>query len=240
MGACTCPTTTVHDASTGMDVSAASCVTPDPGSFGVGQCEYAACYTPATPYFCPAGTNNDAGQTLGQCYPTVSAAYAGCGASGGFCFDCTGTTPATIAVAGFPCTSDVGELVCGNDQSTILYCGVVTDGGVGAGSTFVKAGACPTGQTCETQTGNSSVQCGAPTTEFNVTFAVLGAPCAAEQSGACSFDYSKSLTCNEGVWSVMEECGTGASHCDVLAPGSTDMSGDTCPASDTVGCVGCL
>jgi hypothetical protein len=221
-----------------------------PGTVGQGECQYSACNTPSTPFFCiSSSTPGDADTFPGACYATELEALAACS----ICLDCTGTEPVAVHLAGSPCgDNNKGDLVCAQDGSTMLLCGTLRpDGGIapvpdsgadasGRGNTFVAVGACPQGQTCSTIQGTTSVECGLPNSEFNVAFAIEGGPCAGDAAAACSFDCSLVLVCQQGIWQQSRVCGTAATHCDIILPGYMALGGGTCPASSTTGCIDCL
>jgi len=170
------------------------------------------------------------------------------------CLDGSSGGTHSSPTAGDSCSSP-GDLVCGSTTagaSAVLFCGLASvdggllldgsadaEGGVSGGTpVWIDVFACPETQTCQALQGYTSIECGLPGSQFNVPYAIENAPCAAEQSAACTFDQTAVLLCQRGTWQLSKNCGTGVSRCDVVGPGTSGPSW-TCPTSEPTYCVVC-
>lgn len=124
-----------------------------------------------------------------------SSESAGSGGSGGGSggSGATGGASGGLPAVGDTCTEE-GTLVCGSDatgtqDNIILYC---------ENGSYVQEAACPGLQDCSNVQGHSSVRCGTET--IYVPYAKSGAPCAASDAAACTFDETIVLLCDKGYW----------------------------------------
>lgn len=162
-----------------------------------------------------------------------------CGTSGTCDQLCLGQAPqGTSSDAGTPQTgrgapvgstcAKNGTLVCGtsetcNERELVLSC---------ENNVYRRVWQCPQTQTCQDILGNSSIRCGI--SNWSISYAVQGTPCAAEQAAACSFDQTEVLNCQRGVWELSRNCGTGVARCEHFDPGE-----GSCPVTSESGCIGC-
>lgn len=152
----------------------------------------------------------DDGTELCQCQqPQTSGAATSASSSS------TGTGGPAGLEDGAPCEED-GQLVCGvadadGDANDALHC---EDGEWNA------VFECPTTQECGNVEGLTTIRCGSGD-DFFLDYAVEGAPCASEQSAACTFDQRFYLECQQGIWRPLYDCGSGAVRCDRASVGET-------------------
>lgn len=135
---------------------------------------------------------------------------------------------------GAPCDTP-GLLYCQpGTGALVLFCGTVTAASVDPSTgTFMEVFQCPATEVCTTQQAATVVGCGLDGAASTGSYAVAGGPCAADQSDACSFDATKYLRCQGGVWRVQQAC-AGAT-CALEPPGSFGCSA----LPGTNGCIAC-
>lgn len=146
----------------------------------------------------------------------------------------TANTGTSEAIApGAPCR-DAGLLYCEPvTGSLVLFCGAVANNAVELDAhTLASVFQCPSGVPCSVDTGSTSVECG-PLGSDQQSYALEGAPCTTDQMDACSFDATKTLRCEAGVWQVTKMC-SGA-NCGLRQPGQAG-----CDADAGKGCTVCL
>jgi hypothetical protein len=135
---------------------------------------------------------------------------------------------------GAPCDTP-GLLYCQPQTGAlILFCGTVTASSVNANTgTFMEVFQCPATEVCTTQQADTAVGCGLSGAAATGTYAVAGGPCVADQADACTFDASKFLRCQGGVWTVQKSCG--GATCALDPPGAAGCSA----LPGTNGCIAC-
>jgi hypothetical protein len=138
-------------------------------------------------------------------------------------------------VAGADCSTP-GLLYCsGGPGSIVLFCGAVTGSSVDLNAgTLNTVFQCDPSQDCTVEQGSTSVQCGTSGSGQIGSYAVELGPCAEDQAAACSFDATKLLLCQQGIWQVKQSCG--GANCALRPPGSAGCSAPP----GTNGCVACF
>lgn len=119
------------------------------------------------------------------------------------------------AKAGAAC-DDPAALVCAAEALDVLAC---------RAGRYERVSACTGGAQCVELPGGTSVHCGVGDTAQPI--AVADAACAAPGAASCTPDRAALLSCDAGVWRVIEACDAGLA-CG-RTPADTKGPGWSCP-----------
>lgn len=122
--------------------------------------------------------------------------------------------PEEVLVGGV-CDDD-GAVVCATDAPRVLQC---------AGGRYQKVVDCAAGDSCVVLPGGTSARCGLG--DAGQPIAVTDSRCAAPGAASCSPDRRALLSCDAGVWRVLEACG--AEQACGRTPADTKGPGWSCP-----------